>query len=578
MKQLLWFILVLGQPLGAIPNLIEEGRQAQEAENYQRAIDLYRQAMDENPSDEAPAEALANLFTDKGLHDLALPVWKEVLRRDPLRLGAWLTLSQTQAFLDENAASVQTLDQARERFPHDPEIIQALAWMLFKTEDFRRGIQLIEGQIQAQGTTRSLEMTLGTLYSAVYDYGLSRVHYLKSVELAPGTSSELRSFRAVAWYNLSLLEKRFYHFDRADEAIRQSLAEEERPAGFLAAGELAQGRRDFVEARRLYEKALEADETPLARFDLAQLYQQFGLLDEAQDQLTEVEHHKDDTWIYNFGVTKDKIRRDFQELQAELHRSRFFFLDFRPRPNPWEWLVWLWDKVREGMLWWYHDQTWKSLLVRLSDSSLAVQNSPDAWISLTLAHRDRPSLALKYLGQIRDHELKQNPGAQASYLVEEGVIRRDRELLEWALKKTQIPWENDDRERAMAALASESQGSGGAEHRRRLTALFQLNPGSLPIRGWGLPVRTSVYGEASLTERWRTAWKDYAGQTGWDASPADRSGATWSVEWRVSAESVEWALRGPEGEFRSGRLPAAPHPLVVISQAFRAIHSPTFTK
>ena len=574
----LWQLIALALPLlwgAAEPTLLDQGRTAEASENYQRAIDLYRQAMAEAPENPDAAQSLAELFTEKGLHDLALPVWQEVVRRSPGDPQSWTNLAQTWSYLDDNLQSVKTLDEARRRFPQDTEVTQALAWMLFKTEDFRRGIALVETFTQAHGTNRNLEMTLGTLYSSVFNYDLSRIHYLKSIDLARGLGAEEKNFRSIAWYNLSLLEKGFYQFDLADQAIRQSLEEEDRPVGTLAWGELYQSRRVFAEARRLYEKAALADETPLARFDLARLLQQFGLLDEAEAQLTQVENHKDDTWIYNYGVTKDKIRRDLYELRADLHRARFHTLDFTPRATPWDWLTWVGAKVQQAALWWYYDQSWKSLLVKLSESSLAVSNSPEAWVGLTLAHRDRPDLGLKFLALIRNHELPRNPRAQASYLVEEGLIRRSPEMLEEALSRSQIPWENEDRERAMVALV-EIRGKEGqrGEVRRWQATLYAMNPGVLPTKGWGLPVRLGVFGGEKERNQWKDALGSFAAQSGWDASAADRPGVTYSLDVRAEPQTAYWTLRNPEGEsVRSGVVRGNKAPLVAVADLFWQIHT-----
>lgn len=557
-------------------SFLDEGRNAEAAENYQRAIELYRQAMEAAPDDPEPAQALAELFTEKGLHDLALPVWKQVVARAPGDWASWLALAQTWSYLDDNAQSVRTLDGARERFPQSAEITQSLAWMLFKTEDFQRGIALVEAYIREHGSDRSLEMTLGTLYSSLFNYDLSRIHYLKSITMAPGGGSEERNFRSIAWYNLSLLEKSFYQFDLADQAIRQSIDEEDRPAGSLAWGELHQSRRNFAEARRLYEKAVQADETPLGRFDLARLFQQFGLLEEAEGQLIQVERHNDDTWIYNYGVTKDKIRRDLHELRADLHRSRFYKLDFQARRTPWDWVLWWGNKVSEGFSWWYHDQTWKSLLVKLSNSSMAVRNSPDAWVGLTLAHRDRPALALKYLELVRRHELPKNPRSQASYLVEEGIISRDPQTLQRALSLIQVPWENEDAERAWAALAQRRGSEGNrAELNRILSRLYTLNPGGLAIRGWGLPVRVGIFGDSDL-DAWKVAWRDYAAQTGWDAEGQDRQGVEWTLDWRAGSDGATWTLRNAEGTtVRSGVVRTGSRSfLECLQEVFLLIHSP----
>jgi len=580
MKPLLGLLFVLGtiHPLmaQATPSLLDQGRAAEAAENYQTAIDLYRKAMAAE-SDPAPARALAELFTNKSLHDLALPVWQEVVRRAPGDASAWVGLAQTWSYLDDNRQSVKTLENARQLFPQDPDLAQVLGWMLFKTEDYRRGISLVEAWVAAHGADRTLEMTLGTLYSSVFDYDLSRIHYLKSIDLARGRGSLEKNFRSIAWYNLSLLEKSFYQFDLADEAIRKSIDEEDRPAGTLAWGELYQGRRDFHEARRLYEKAVQADETPLARFDLARLYQQFGLLDDAEAQLVQVERHKDDTWMYNYGVTKDKIQRDLHELRSDLHRSRYHALDFAPRATPWDWLVWTGNKVREGLLWWYHDQTWKSLLVKLSESSLAVSNSPDAWVGLTQAQREHPTLALKYLALVRGHELPRNPRSAGSYLVEEGIIRRDPGVLETALTRVQTPWENEDRERATAALIEARQAQGRTAEVRRLGAtLYGLNPGGLSNRGWGLPVKFGVFGDEGQRLAWKQALEAYADQTGWDASAADRPGVTWTLDLRAEATGATWTLRDADGQVaRSGVVRSGPTDrLSAVAQLFHTIHSP----
>ena len=564
-------------PLTAETSLLEQGHAAENAENYQRAIELYRKAMAAEPSNPDPAKALAQLFTSKGLHDLALPVWQEVTRRSPSDADSWISLAQTWSYLDNNPQSVKILDEALKRFPADAEVTQAAAWMLFKTENFQKGITLVEAFLAAHGTDRSLEMTLGTLYSSVLNYGLSRVHYLKSIDLAPGSQTEEKDFRSIAWYNLSLLEKSFYQFERADQAIRQSIREEDRPAGSLARGELFQGRRDFSEARRLYEKAIESDQTPLGRFDLARLFQQFGFLDEAEAQLHQVEQRKDDTWIYNYGVTKDKLRRDIHELRSNLHRARFYALDFSPRETPWDWVVWATSKIKEGLLWWYHDQTWKSLLVKLSESSLAVSNSSDAWVGLTLAYRDNPQLSLKYLALSRDHELPKNPKSRASYLIQEGVTRHDPTLLEWALTLAQKPWENEDRERALATIAEVRRTEGRTqEYRELLGQLYLLNPGGLPIRGWGLPVQYAVFGDKDQTKGWRRTLETYAGQTGWDAAATTRPGVNWSLDLRAEAYGASWTLRDPDGNVaRSGVLHGGPaNRLQAAAQLFWQIHNP----
>ena len=565
--------LVLIALLPAVPTALDQGRAAETSENYQSAVSLYRKAMADSPRDPVPARALAELFSGKNLYNLALPVWQEVIRRAPGDPSAWISLAQTWSYLDQNQRSVQVLTEASTRFPHHPDLVQSLAWMLFKTEEFHRGITLVESYISQYGSDRSLEMTLGTLYSSLLNYDVSRSHYLKSLTLASGSSADTRNFRSIAWYNLSLLEKDFYHFDLAEQDIRRSIAEEDRPAGAVALGELAEGRRNFFEARRLFQKAMKSDDTPLARFDLARLYLQFGFLQQAEEQLIQVEHHKDDSWIFNYGVTKDKLRRDLAELSAQLHRARYYRLDFLPRASLFDWGLWVVNKVQEASLWWYNEQVWRHWLTKLAQSSEAVQNSSDAWIGLSLANRDRPALALKYLFLVRNQQLPQNPNSQASFLVEEGILKHDRPLLEQALTKLQVPGENEDRERALLSLA---QSASGQETRNQaLEKLYELNPAALPNNGWGLPVQTTILGDPGLVKAWRSALHAYAWQTGWSVEGTNHS--PFDLVLQVIPEGSTWTLRRLDGSLaQSGQAKAKPdHALEGIAQVYGAIHTPS---
>ena len=56
-------------------------------------------------------------------------------------------------------------------------------------------------------------MTLGTLYSGIYDYENSKHNYLEAINEALDANNS--HFASVAYYNLSLLEHSFYHFSEA---------------------------------------------------------------------------------------------------------------------------------------------------------------------------------------------------------------------------------------------------------------------------------------------------------------------------------------------------------------------------
>lgn len=571
---LVLFVL-LGVQLSAEPNLLDQGRDAQAAENYQKALELYQKARDAAPTTSGPHRALAQLFTGQGLHELALPEWQAVVRLSPDEADGYQSLAQTLSYLNRNSEGIQVLDQALARFRGNADVAQALAWLLFKTEDYRRGVQLLESFIAQFGASRSLEMTLGTLYSSLLEYDLSRAHYLKSLALAPGKDLDSRLFRSVAWYNLSLLEKDFYQFDLADQAIQKSLGEQERPAGALARGELFQGRRDYSAARKLFDQAAQNDDTPLSLLDQALLEIEFGHLDSGERALNGVEQHRDVTWIYNYGVTKEKMDREVQSARALLHESRFHALDFEPRKDWWDWLPWTWKKIKEAALWWYHDQRWKSLVAQIAESSLAVKNSPEAWSGLAQANKDHPTLALTYFHSLRDHELPRNPRFIGSYLVQEGIATKDPGTIRRGLARVQIPWENEDRERGLAILVDQSTKTR-AERRDLLNQMFAINPGSLLCHGWGLPLRFSIVAPPTIRTHASQVWTSYANQTGWDLETKDRPGVAWDLDLSIEDLQIRWSLRDAEGSVRkSGLAPWVPGSEIQSAAAiYQRIHSP----
>ena len=91
-----------------------------------------------------------------------------------------------------------------------------------------------------------------------------------------------QDFAAIAYYNLSLLEHNFYHYNSALSYTDESLAMEDRPSGHLARGELFQSRMDFGAAQTEYEAPCRGGHHAALAVNLAILYQAFGRLELAR--------------------------------------------------------------------------------------------------------------------------------------------------------------------------------------------------------------------------------------------------------------------------------------------------------
>ena len=162
------------------------------------------------------------------------------------------------------------------------------------------------------GRQRGMTMTLGTIYSGMNRYDESKKYYTLSVEEALRVGD--KDFASIAYYNLSLLEHDFFHFNSALRYTDESLAVEERPSGHLSRGELFQSRMDFDSAQSEFQAAYATDATPLSKVNMAILLQKFGNLDLARRYAEEVMSSQDLAWLLYYGTDLTRHFKDMHQL------------------------------------------------------------------------------------------------------------------------------------------------------------------------------------------------------------------------------------------------------------------------
>ena len=189
------------------------------AEFWERAINLYREGRTRYPRDSRFPIALGNLFFNRSLYSLA---WDEYLAAEqimPFDTYILHQLANTASFLNHDRISVAYLEKLLAIDPENMDAISDLGWMYYKVHRLEDGEQLLTEALDFFGEEAGLSMTLATIYSDMYRYEDARYWYLKAIDLA-GPS---RSFISVAYYNLSILEYRFYQYDLSMEAANASL-------------------------------------------------------------------------------------------------------------------------------------------------------------------------------------------------------------------------------------------------------------------------------------------------------------------------------------------------------------------
>ncbi|NNM68081.1 MAG: tetratricopeptide repeat protein, partial [Spirochaetales bacterium] len=468
-----------------LPALLHQARAALDQENYQTAVQTFLAARKQFPNSAAPARELGDLYEGQKLYKLALEQYSAAVRLDPGDPKLRLSEAESLSYLDQNARAITVLETALKDFPQNKNTAQALGWLYFKTGQNLKGTALIENILKTTGPDQNLEMTLGILYSGLYEYQNSRRHYLKAIDLAQGNSPPERHFRSICWYNLSLLEKNFNRNDLAFQDLQKSLDAENRAVTWLALGELFQAQLDVPKAYNAFQTSAKTDETPLSFYDLALLDIQEGQLDQAMAEARNAQDFHDDSWIYDFGVTKTQFSRDMALLWRDLWKAKARALNLQPRPHWWDYFSWFTKKVLWSIQAWYWDQRYKVFQVDLAQSAQKAGNTPESWSDYALANRDHPEVSLKYLAKLRAFEVPLNPSALPSYLSEEGRIRHDPGLLERAIALFKTPDQKAEMVETEMLLAENLRARGApvSQWYPWLNRVWANQPGALYIHG-----------------------------------------------------------------------------------------------
>ncbi|MCL2128362.1 MAG: hypothetical protein FWH38_08910, partial [Treponema sp.] len=299
-----------GEPVSAADELYLNAIDAEYAEYWERAIGLYREGGEKYPGDPRFPWALGNLYYSRSLYSLA---WDEYRKTETLLPGntdILLRLANTAGYLNRDKISVGYLERLLAIEPGNREAISSLGWMYYKVHRLADGERLLTSALERFGDEADLAMTLGTVYSDMYRYDEGKGWYKKAIEQA----RVLRNFTAVAHYNLSILESRFYHYDLSMDEANASLDSQYRASGLLARGELYMRRLDLEGAQADYQAAREIDHSPLAKLNLAQVYQISGRLEEARLYAEDCLKTGDHSWMMNYGIDPVRYRRDIHEI------------------------------------------------------------------------------------------------------------------------------------------------------------------------------------------------------------------------------------------------------------------------
>jgi tetratricopeptide (TPR) repeat protein len=502
-------------------SLYTQAVEAQNAELWERAIEFYTQGAALAPRDSRFPWALGNLYYSRRLYGLAWEEYRKVEDLEPYAPDVLYRLSRTAGYLNEDAVSAEYLERLLIIEPDNKEAIGSLGWMYYKLHRLGEGEQLLLAALDYFGPDADFSMTLGTVYSDLFRYEDAKEYYLQAI--AAGEDLGDRLFTAVAHYNLSILETRFYNFAAAFDRTNASLSAQNRASGRLARGELFLRRLDISQSLTEYQEAYETDSSPLSKVNLAQAYQIAGRLEEARLYAEDCLGAGDLSWMVNYGIDPVRYKRDLHEILYNTYGGL--------------------EKTEARMVYGTMGETIRSFFRKASyrfkaavhrrlfqkysllsadaygaDILASGEQRLDALIQYYNAFESYPRRALTYLHRAREFEVPLIPQAESSYDTEEGALLKKSEPLWRALSKFDPLWERDMIAETYAELALQAKGRS-AERQDAVERLYALNRGALRQRGLVLPVELTIDAPPEQTPRIERTLRKALASAGIDGTP-----------------------------------------------------------
>ena len=481
--------------------LYNSARDAEYAEHWERAIDLYRTGQKRYPGDPRFPWSLGNLYYERSLYGLAWDEFRKAEAMNPFDINVLFRLARTAGYLNLSLESADYFQRVLAIDPDSKDAIGSLGWMYYKIHRLGEGQRLLSEAIDRLGDDADLAMTLGTIYSDMYNYNEGKYWYQKAI--SEGQALGDRVFTAVAHYNLSILESRFYQFDLSMDETNASLDSQTRASGLLSRGELNLRRLDLKQAQSDFQAAYEIDTSPLAKLSLAQVYQISGRLDEARLYAEDCLKANEFSWMLNYGIDPDRYKRDIHEILRKTYKGLYETESFLPWGRIEEKIFSLFRRITYGFKSEVHRMLYQKYSLAAADAYFELFESEDqtqdVFIQYYNAFESYPRRALSYLNRARELEIGIIPAAIPSYDLEEGILLKDRYLIEQALTGLDPRWERDMLLQCYREFARFGAGGSALSKYRQLMAkrsaaeeLFMLNRGALRQAGIGLPVHIKM--------------------------------------------------------------------------------------
>lgn len=483
--------------------LLAQAKAAITAENWETAISVLSSGIRSYPNNPAFHYVLGNLYSDQKLYSSARKELISALSLGYPDIELYSRLSEVSSLLNLDEEALGYIRHYLDVKPEDLFGWSNYGWLCYKTNRLDEGIAKLHAVLDKYGPDSNLYVGLGNLYTAAFNYPDAKKYYTLAVQNAERMNQPYHA--SIDYYNRSILEEVFYHFDDAYRDTVLSLEATPRSSGYLMQGELELRRHAFKAAFSQYLKAFNLDSTPLASMGLADTLIQAGYPEEANQYMDAIERKTDLSWISNYGTTTDQYQADIHKIRTDINT---FSANREKRLVIHSLSTFIFKYVTIGkytLLRWYNNAMNRVMTAHVAryyeTSEREYNKATGEGLRVNsfyfMAFNTWHGIAAPYLARARAIETARIPEAEPSYRYEQAHLTQDMRLMEEAINTLDPEWERQYLSKALAERLSRQDDLELAQRMQYIERLYSIRPAAFISYNLNLPVSFEFSGNTS---------------------------------------------------------------------------------
>lgn len=317
-----------------LEGMIKRAKEAAEQSYFEQALQILGEAQKRYPDSYLPNYQKGQLLYDNELFLSAAREFEKAKEKGLVNEEIYLGLGACYSKEGRDAAALSVYEEAMERVGESVSLVDTLAWSYYKAHYYQKGIEFLTGKLEQYRHSPDILMTLGTLYSSVWDYENSKKFYLEAIEKSYG--NKFHDFRSITYYNLSLLEESFLYYEDAYQCAMVALSLADRSSPHLGLAYLHLSSMELPQAYREIRAASSTEpKTLFSQLALCSLYYSGGYVEESIQLAKELLLQQDYQWLAYFGMSISSFRAELYRILALGYRYLANVVSFSER-NGWK--------------------------------------------------------------------------------------------------------------------------------------------------------------------------------------------------------------------------------------------------